>query len=88
MGLLSMGGLALLVRSMNRNPTGRDMDQMSSRDPNSSAGCDGLTYGAEWWTCQDLNLGPHPDPKIHGEQARGNIRGGAGSDQGGALVAR
>jgi hypothetical protein len=41
-----------------------------------------------WWACQDLNLGPHPDPKIHGEQARGNIRGGAGSDQGGALVAR
>jgi hypothetical protein len=35
-----------------------------------------------------LNQRPHPDPKIHGEQARGNIRGGAGSDQGGALVAR
>jgi hypothetical protein len=40
------------------------------------------------WAWEDLNLRLHPDPKIHGEQARGNIRGGAGSDQGGALVAR
>jgi len=35
MGLLSMGGLALLVRRTTRNPAGRDMDQISSRDPNS-----------------------------------------------------
>jgi hypothetical protein len=40
------------------------------------------------WAWLDLNQRPHPDPKIHGEQARGNIWGGAGSDQGGALVAR
>ena len=40
------------------------------------------------WAWLDLNRRPHPDPKIYGEQARGNIRGGAGSDQGGALVAR
>jgi hypothetical protein len=25
-----------------------------------------------WWACQDLNLGPHPDPKINGERARGS----------------
>jgi hypothetical protein len=28
MGLLSMGGLALLVRSMKRNPARRDVDQI------------------------------------------------------------
>jgi len=28
MGLLSMGGLALLVRRTTRNPAGRDMDQI------------------------------------------------------------
>jgi transposase len=27
-----------------------------------------------WWAWEDLNLRPHPDPKIHGEQARGSIR--------------
>src|SRR5215211_5204996 len=27
-----------------------------------------------WWACQDLNLGPHPDPKIHDEQAGCNTR--------------
>lgn len=48
MGLLSMGGLALLVRSATRNPAGRDMDQMSSRDPNRSAGRDTPTHGAVW----------------------------------------
>jgi hypothetical protein len=41
-------GLALLVRRTTRNPAGRDMDQMSSRDRNSSAGRDALTYGAGW----------------------------------------
>jgi hypothetical protein len=24
-----------------------------------------VTCGNGWWACQDLNLGPHPDPKIH-----------------------
>jgi hypothetical protein len=33
------------------------------------------------WACQDLNLGPHPDPKIHDEQAGGSIRAEPGSDQ-------
>ena len=26
------------------------------------------------WAWEDLNLGPHPDPKIHDEQAGGNTR--------------
>jgi hypothetical protein len=30
---------------------------------------------------QYLNLGPHPDPKINGEQARGSIRALPGSGQ-------
>ena len=66
MGLLSMGGLALLVRRTKRNPARRDMDQMSSRDPNRSAGRDALTDSAVWWACQDLNLGPHPYQHIRG----------------------
>ena len=48
MGRLSMGGLALLVRRTNRNPAGRDMDQISSRDPNRSAGRYAPTDGAGW----------------------------------------
>jgi hypothetical protein len=43
-----------------------------------------VTCGNGWWACQDLNLGPHPDPKIHGERARGSIRAPPGSDQRGA----
>ena len=39
---------------------------------------------ALWWACQDLNLGPHPDPKIYGEQARGSVRAEPGSDRRGA----
>ena len=34
-----------------------------------------------WWACQDLNLGPHPDPRIDGEQVRGSIRAEPGSNQ-------
>jgi hypothetical protein len=33
-----------------------------------------VTCGNSWWACQDLNLGPHPDPKIHDEQAGGSTR--------------
>jgi hypothetical protein len=33
-----------------------------------------VTCGIGWWACQDLNLGPHPDPKIHGELAGGSTR--------------
>ena len=29
---------------------------------------------ALWWAWEDLNLGPHPDPKIHDEQAGGSTR--------------
>jgi hypothetical protein len=55
-----------------------------------SVGCSRLvagsavTWGDGWWAYQDLNLGPHPDPKINGEQARGSIRTLPGSDQRGA----
>jgi hypothetical protein len=41
----------------------------------------GLTWENRVWACQDLNLGPHPDPKIHGQQACGSIRAEPGSDQ-------
>jgi hypothetical protein len=43
-----------------------------------------LSWENRGWACQDLNLGPHPDPKINGEQARGSIRAAPGSDQRGA----
>jgi hypothetical protein len=33
------------------------------------------------WAWLDLNQRPHPDPKIHGEQARGSVRGEPGSDR-------
>src|SRR5215211_2715960 len=33
-----------------------------------------VTCGNGWWACQDLNLGPHPDPKIHDERAGGSTR--------------
>ena len=60
MGLLSMGGLALLVRRTKRNPAGRDMDQMSSKGPEQFR----RPRRSDLWcwlvACQDLNLGPHP----------------------------
>jgi hypothetical protein len=34
-----------------------------------------------WWAWLDLNLGPHPDPRINGVQARGSIRAKPGSNQ-------
>src|SRR5829696_1680122 len=33
-----------------------------------------VTCDDGWWAWEDLNLGPHPDPKIHGEQADGSTR--------------
>jgi hypothetical protein len=45
------------------------------------AGSSALTCDDGWWACQDLNLGPHPDPRINGEQARSSIRAEPGCNQ-------
>jgi hypothetical protein len=47
-----------------------------------------VTCGNGWWACQDLNLGPHPDPKILDGQARGSVRAEPGIPIGVALVVR
>jgi hypothetical protein len=67
----------VLVRELYGLLNGQDSRRLFADHGNRLSQENGRRFGwseAGWWAWEELNQRPHPDPKIHDEQAGGNTR--------------